>query len=66
MPPFSLEKGASAPYLREKGVPTKKMIPKCTIPTEISFGIGMVNTEKYRPIPTGKFRFDEFVSYKLI
>jgi hypothetical protein len=30
-------------------------IPK--VPTEISFGIGMVNTKKYRPIPTGKYRF---------
>jgi hypothetical protein len=28
------------------------------IPTEISFGIDMVNTEKYQPIPTGKYRFD--------
>jgi hypothetical protein len=54
--PFFLKKGASAPFLREKEVPIKKMIPKCT--TEISFGIGMVNMEKYRPIPTGKYRFD--------
>jgi hypothetical protein len=30
VPPFSLKKGASAPFLREKGVPTKIMIPKCT------------------------------------
>jgi hypothetical protein len=29
-------------------------IPK--ILTEFSFGIGMVNTEKYRPIPTEKYR----------
>ena len=29
------------------------MIPK--ILTEFSFGIGMVNTEKYRPIPTEKY-----------
>jgi hypothetical protein len=26
------------------------------VPTEFSFGIGMVNTEKYRPIPTEKYR----------
>jgi hypothetical protein len=30
LPPFSLKKGASAPFLGEKGVPAKKMIPKCT------------------------------------
>jgi hypothetical protein len=28
-------------------------IPK--VPTKISFGIGMVNAKKYRPIPTGKY-----------
>jgi len=32
------------------------MIPK--ILTEFSFGIGMVITEKYRPIPTEKYRLD--------
>jgi hypothetical protein len=26
------------------------------VPTKFSFGIGMVNTEKYRPIPTEKYR----------
>ncbi len=31
------------------------MIPK--VPTEIYFGIGMVNTKKYQPIPTGKYQF---------
>jgi hypothetical protein len=30
VPPFSLKKGAGAPFLREKGVPAKKNIPKCT------------------------------------
>jgi hypothetical protein len=30
------------------------LIPK--ILTKFSFGIGMVNTEKYRPIPTEKYR----------
>ncbi len=30
------------------------MKPK--VPTEFSFGIGMVNTKKYRPIPTEKYR----------
>ncbi len=30
LPPFFLKKGASAPFLRDKGVPAKKMIPKCT------------------------------------
>jgi hypothetical protein len=30
LPPFSLKKGASAPFLREKGVPAKKIIPNCT------------------------------------
>ena len=32
------------------------MIPK--ILTEFSFGIGMVITEKFRPIPTEKYRLD--------
>ncbi len=31
------------------------MIPK--VPTKISFGIGMANTKKYQPIPTGKYQF---------
>jgi hypothetical protein len=30
VPPFSLKKGAGALFLRETGVPAKKMIPKCT------------------------------------
>jgi hypothetical protein len=30
-------------------------IPK--VPTEISFGNGMVNTKNYQPIPTGKYQF---------
>ncbi len=39
--------GPKPPFLREKGAPTKILIPN--VPTEISFGIGMVNT---RTIPT--------------
>ncbi len=34
------------------------VIPKVKVLTEIFSGIGMVNTEKYRPIPTKKYRFD--------
>jgi hypothetical protein len=30
VPPFPLKKGASAPFWGKKGVPAKKMIPKCT------------------------------------
>ncbi len=56
VPPFSLKKGASAPFLREKGVPAKKRYQN--VPTKISFSIGMVNTKKYRPIPTRKYQFD--------
>ncbi len=36
-------------------------IPK--ILTEFSFGIGMVNTEKYRPIPTEKYRLGKQLYY---
>ncbi len=53
--PFFLKKGAIAPFLREIGFPAKKSY--LNVPTEISFGIDMVNTEKYRPIATGKYRF---------
>ncbi len=28
------------------------------VPTEFSFGIGMVITKKYRPIPTKKYQLD--------
>jgi hypothetical protein len=42
-----IKKGADAPLLSEKGVPTKFTTPK--LPTEFFFGIGMVNTRK---IPT--------------
>jgi hypothetical protein len=48
--PFFLKKGASAPFLREIEFPAKKIVLKCT-------GIDMVNTEKYRTMPTGKYRF---------
>ncbi len=47
VPPFSLKKGASAPFLREKGVPAKKMIPKCTDRDFLWYRYG-----KYREIPT--------------
>jgi hypothetical protein len=42
-----LKKGAMTPLLRKKGVPAKKIIPKCM--TEFSSGIGLVNTKKYQP-----------------
>jgi hypothetical protein len=47
VPPFSLKKGASAPFLREKGVPAKKMIPKCTDQDFLRYRYG-----KYREIQT--------------
>jgi hypothetical protein len=51
---FFLKKGAIAPFLREIGFPAKKTYRN--VPTEISFGIDVVNTKKYRPIPTGKYQ----------
>ena len=50
-PPFLGKRGLPPIVL---GAPAKILIPK--ILTEFSFGIGMVNTEKYRPIPTEKYR----------
>jgi hypothetical protein len=51
------KEGGEAPPLRKKGAPANFLrgflIPK--ILTEFSFGIGMVNTEKYRQIPTKKY-----------
>jgi hypothetical protein len=59
---WSVQKGGrSPPFLGKRGLPpifwgapAKVLIPK--IQTEFSFGIGMVNTKKYRPIPTEKYR----------
>ena len=51
MPPLLRKKGAPANFLRGSH---QSFEPK--ILTEFSFGIGMVNTEKYRPIPTEKYR----------
>ena len=48
-----LKKGAIAPLLRKKGGTAPFLIPKST---EFSFGIGMVNTEKYRPNTDRKYR----------
>ncbi len=47
VPPFFLKKRASAPFLREKGVPAKKMIPKCTDQDFLWYRYG-----KYQEIPT--------------
>jgi hypothetical protein len=53
LPPFFqkgvelLKKGAIAPLLRKKGGTAPFLYRN--VPTEFSFGIGMVNTEKYRP-----------------
>ena len=57
----SLQKGGRGPpFLGKRGLlpifwgtPAKILTE---IPTEFSFGIGVVNTEKYRPIPTKKYR----------
>ncbi len=51
VPSFSLKKGASAPFLREEGVPTKKMIPKCTDQDFLWYWYG-----KYQEIPTNTDR----------
>jgi hypothetical protein len=56
VPPFSLKKGALAPSLREKGVPAKKMIPKCTDRDFLWYRYGkyreiMTNTDRKIPIP---------------
>jgi hypothetical protein len=63
--PFFLQKernvqkgGRAPPFLGKRGLPPiffERLPPKLL--TEFSFGIGMVNTEKYRPIPTEKYRF---------
>jgi hypothetical protein len=55
VPPFSLKKGARAPYLREKGVPAKKMIPKCTDQDFLWYRYGkyqekLTNTDRKIPI----------------
>jgi hypothetical protein len=47
VPPFTLKKGACAPFSREKGVPAKKMIPKCTDRDFLWYWYG-----KYQEIPT--------------
>ncbi len=51
MPPLLRKKGAPANILRGSH---QSFEPK--ILTKFSFGIGMVNTKKYRPIPTEKYR----------
>jgi hypothetical protein len=54
VPPFSLQKGASAPFLREKGVPAKKMIPKCTDQDFFQYWYGKykeILTDTNRKIP---------------
>jgi hypothetical protein len=58
---WSVQRGGRGPPFLKRGFPTifwgapaKFLIPK--ILTEFSFGIGMVNTEKYLPIPTEKYR----------
>ncbi len=45
-----LKKGAMTPLLREKGVPTKIIIPKCTDQVFLQYRFG-----KYQEIPT-KYR----------
>jgi hypothetical protein len=47
VPPFFLKKGAGTPFLMEKGVSAKKMIPKCTDRDFLWYRYG-----KYQEIPT--------------
>jgi len=54
------KRGPRPPLLRKKGAPANllrgsRQIFDTEKTTEFSFGIGMVNTEKYRPIPTEKY-----------
>jgi hypothetical protein len=51
VPPLFLKKGASAPFLREKGVPAKKIIPKCTDQDFLQYRYG-----KYQEISTNTDR----------
>jgi hypothetical protein len=55
VPPFSLKKGANAPFFGEKGVPAKKMIPKCTDQDFLWYRYG-----KYQEIPTDTNRKIQF------
>ncbi len=50
------KRGPGPLFEEKKGFPPKKWYQN--VPTEISFGIGVVNTEKYPPIPTGKYQFN--------
>jgi hypothetical protein len=57
------KKGAEAPLLRKKGAPTNFLRgSRLSFDTDntdrvfLWYGIGMVNTEKYRLIPTEKYR----------
>ncbi len=54
-PPFSSKRRPLPPFRGKQGFPPKKSYRN--VPPKISFGIDMVNTEKYRQIPTGKYRF---------
>jgi hypothetical protein len=49
--PLLPQKGAIAPFLWEKGVPAKKMIPKCTVRDFLRYRYG-----KYWEIPTNTDR----------
>ncbi len=51
VPPFSLKKWANAPFLREKGVPTKKMILKGTDRDVLRYWY-----DKYQDIPANTDR----------
>ncbi len=51
--PLFPQKGGRCPLFEGKTSSRQKKWYR-NVPTEISFGIGMENTKKYRPIPTGK------------
>ena len=62
-PPFfpkggrASQKGSHCPPFEEKGGRCPLFLYR-NVPTKFSFGIGMVNTEKYRPNTDRKYRID--------
>jgi hypothetical protein len=52
------QKGGQCPLLEKRGFPAKFTIPKCTNRVFLWYSIGMVNTEKYQPIPAKKIQVE--------
>ncbi len=58
VPPFSSKRGPLPPFWGKKGFPPKKSYRNVHTERQRFPSVSMVNTEKYRPIPTRKYRFD--------